>query len=587
MPGALHSVTHWLIAIAVAAAALDAADARTNVRLDGQTVVVHVPIEIKGPGPGSLTVRDTTTGRTTDGYAFIEQEVERIWNESMRGFRYECLKFRLDLELFPVADSYPGTPGHHLVRIDSGSDRSYWDSTGPDDRDPTSDFPFAYTRDMTGVFATPDPRILAHEIGHAVGLGDDYYHSRVYKPEAGGIGERAGGVVFLDRAGDEIPPGTFMTRGAGGPEPLHLIRMVSMMKRAGVFPTGDCSARGRGWVFPARLYRFVPAACPDCAATLQVYEFGQDGEAIALVGGRSVSKSRDGLTGYWYRYDPPPRLFPPVRDGASYARESEGVTRIHESTYSDSAGGRARDYVERHGVATFRHTLRMRNWALWVDEQYGPKDPARKSHQPIRNASIYDVEFRLDFHWLDYSLRQRTVDHEGYTRDRYVPGSSDWRVSMPAVPPGGASGGAAPPSTAPSHPVDAWLAAQARPYLEDAERLLRELAQRVQAEQSGPSTGGPAEFRRRAEASSPTTRHPAHAVHLAARWHRPEGRVTGQYLTDILQDVVHRRPTPSEIVLSDTVPAGAYDMEAPPSWPRANPRPAPAPRDRGGGFMRP
>ena len=120
--------------------------------------------------------------------------------------------------------------------INSAEPHSQWNATGPDDMVPDRDFPFAYSRDMRGVFNTPDPEILSHEIGHAMGLGDDYFKKGGNKPEARGIAERAGGVLFVDQDGNVVARDSFMTSGVGGPEAVHLWRVVAMMKEAGVLP---------------------------------------------------------------------------------------------------------------------------------------------------------------------------------------------------------------------------------------------------------------------------------------------------------------------------------------------------------------
>lgn len=210
------------------------AAAVTTVTVEGQTLVIHVPIDVRGLRGAKIT--DIATGERFDAASYIEREVERIWNEAFAGFTYECWKFRLDLELFPIGFEDEPVPGHHLIEMDMKRAHSHWDATGPDDMEPSRDFPFAYSRDMTGVFNTPDPAVLAHEIGHALGLGDDYLGRNVYKPEAGGIADRAGGVEFVDADGNPVQAGSFMTRGIGRPEPVHLYRVVKMMQEAGVLP---------------------------------------------------------------------------------------------------------------------------------------------------------------------------------------------------------------------------------------------------------------------------------------------------------------------------------------------------------------
>jgi hypothetical protein len=219
------------------------ASAATNVRVEGDTVVIHVPIQI---------VTAVEDDEFKQQLADLEREVEAIWNRAFEGFSYDCWKFRLDLELVHALPGSPAQEGYHVVEswptrwIPDGVALAGWYTQvinvpnykfHPDDDIPHRDFEFPYKGEMGGVFYTLDARVFAHEIGHVMGLGDDYYKKGGYKPEGGGIGERAGGVVFS---------GTFMTSGVGGPEPVHLWRAVAMMKQAGVLPPCPC-ASGVRW----------------------------------------------------------------------------------------------------------------------------------------------------------------------------------------------------------------------------------------------------------------------------------------------------------------------------------------------------
>jgi hypothetical protein len=270
------------------------AHAVTDLRFDGMTIVVHVPIEVRGM---RRRIVDQETGEQFDAIPYIEREVERIWNDAFEGFSWECWSFRLDLELVSISWEARSTDGYHMVEVDPTRDRSLWEATGPDDMIPSADFPFAYTRDMVGLFNTPDPSILAHEIGHALGLGDDYLGRGVFKPEAGGIGDTAGGVVFLDEDGDPIQPGSFMTHGVGLPEPVHLARAVAMMKEAGMLP--PCAWTGR--------LDWTERAENDAEPNRTGDEIKHDGFADVSIRADTEGKLSGTLIGsqtreYWYGY---------------------------------------------------------------------------------------------------------------------------------------------------------------------------------------------------------------------------------------------------------------------------------------------
>src|SRR5262245_52914582 len=73
------------------------AEAGTTVSVEGQTVVIRVPIDVRGLR--GAKVNDKVTGEIFDAATYIEREVEKIWNEAFQGFSYDCWKFRLDLKL--------------------------------------------------------------------------------------------------------------------------------------------------------------------------------------------------------------------------------------------------------------------------------------------------------------------------------------------------------------------------------------------------------------------------------------------------------------------------------------------------------
>src|SRR5688500_18888504 len=103
------------------------AAAVTSLTVEGETIVIHVPIDMRGLRRATIT--NPATGERFEAASYIEREVERIWNEAFEGFSYACWKFRLDLELFPIGFESESVPGHHLVVMDMKRDRSHWDAT--------------------------------------------------------------------------------------------------------------------------------------------------------------------------------------------------------------------------------------------------------------------------------------------------------------------------------------------------------------------------------------------------------------------------------------------------------------------------
>jgi hypothetical protein len=168
----------------------------TTVSVSGDTVEIHVDLDIVIEGilfKGHLL--DGGDNGEIPKIQDAAQKAAAIWNNALARYEAGCLKLHLDLSVNVIPWSkdrkltevtnggltYPVTdPGHHVAQ---------W-LTGNLDERPTVWDPFAESSAQSGDFTSPydhdlpadwndellDPNVFAHELGHLLGLGDDYTH---------------------------------------------------------------------------------------------------------------------------------------------------------------------------------------------------------------------------------------------------------------------------------------------------------------------------------------------------------------------------------------------------------------------------
>jgi hypothetical protein len=139
--------------------------------------------EVKFPNPAD--------GKMETAKQAWQQGVNDLWNGLLHNggfgrfqYRVKCkdgrpsngFPFHLNFVINPLPPGAKGSPGHHHVTFvnqhltGNFTDYTQWSAAGPN---ATTDNPSPYTHDDTGRWGIEGPQIIAHEVGHLLGLGDD------------------------------------------------------------------------------------------------------------------------------------------------------------------------------------------------------------------------------------------------------------------------------------------------------------------------------------------------------------------------------------------------------------------------------
>jgi hypothetical protein len=181
----------WLVtALAVAVyptVTASPAAAKTTTSVSGDVITVHLEIDCIGCKGKTVTVPDPENPTQTRTIGLAEKwELDALaaWGNAFQNFKY-CGKYRLELDLTinELGANAKGSKGNHRVRAGSadgvGGATAGWkgereeNPSGPDGQRSPDGTRF-YERDITGTIPVDaTSTIVAHEIGHPLGLGDD------------------------------------------------------------------------------------------------------------------------------------------------------------------------------------------------------------------------------------------------------------------------------------------------------------------------------------------------------------------------------------------------------------------------------
>jgi hypothetical protein len=132
----------------------------------------------------TITVNIDTPGLSKHEAQKWQKDAEDIWNAAFDQWPHQCYKFKLVVKVTPQ-DSWPvekgPRPGHHLIFIGEFVESHGTHTSGVRGSAVADDSPYALQNAMYGAWGddladaeNKGMNAYAHEVGHLLGLGDDY-----------------------------------------------------------------------------------------------------------------------------------------------------------------------------------------------------------------------------------------------------------------------------------------------------------------------------------------------------------------------------------------------------------------------------
>ncbi len=213
-----------ILALAWPSMALAEPSRRNTVTKEGDTVTITVPMDLHGALGRQFYNRQTRQTIGAQGLSAVwESGAESIWNSGLGAYLYRgCYTLKVDITIDVIPPGEAGSSDHHHVWLMWSGYRSEVYRGGDSRRGVDNSAP--YDQSAEGFWGYIGPLVVAHEVGHFLGLADDYTDVRNSRgqvtgsrPNEGRAGTlMAGGVnidqEIVDRLGEmvseqvELPP---------------------------------------------------------------------------------------------------------------------------------------------------------------------------------------------------------------------------------------------------------------------------------------------------------------------------------------------------------------------------------------------